>query len=98
MTVRLPMLKDAPEPVLFEGGTIDRLVGMVFTLGMEVSVLAAKVRELEAAAGGEIDQEVLAAQFDADQDGLLDRLMANLRPDASHARPLVGQVLRKSAS
>lgn len=97
MTEQLPMSTAAPEPVFFQDGTVDQLVGMIFTLGMELSVLSARVLSLESAAA-HIPPEDLATQLDVEQGALLDRLMANLRPDYGHARPLLGQILRKSTT
>jgi len=73
-----------PEPVFLGSVATDQLAGMVLTLGMELSVLAARVAELE---GRDPDADSQSA------DAIVRRLLASTRPSGGQARPLVAEQL-----
>ncbi|MBN9112054.1 MAG: hypothetical protein J0I34_25125 [Pseudonocardia sp.] len=75
---------EGPEPAFLGSATVDQLAAMVLTLGMELSVLAARVAELE-------DRDPATDSQSASS--LLTRLFANLRPSSGHSRPLVAERL-----
>ncbi len=91
-------LRDQAEPQFLTSSAIDQLAGMVLTLGMEVSVLTRRIAILNARLDGSdvdpLDPEAEAAVDQAaatESARLVQRILANVMPDHSHAKPLVEQ-------
>lgn len=94
-------LRDQAEPQFLTSNAIDQLAGMVLTLGMEVSVLTRRIAVLDARLEGSdvgpLDPEAEAAVDQAaaaESARLVQRILANVMPDHSHAKPLVEQQLQ----
>lgn len=97
MTDRTTDDLSAPELSFFANPEIDQIVGLVFTLAMEVSVLATRLRAVEAALGEVVQLDPLDPGAIAEREVLLNRLMANLRSSGTKSRPLAAEQFTKSA-
>ena len=93
-------LRDQAEPQFLTSNAIDQLAGMVLTLGMEVSVLTRRIAilnaRLDGSGFGALDPEAEATvdqAAGAEAAKLVQRILANIMPDHSHAKPLVEQQL-----
>ena len=78
----------APDLSFFANPETDQIVGLVFTLAMEVSVLSARLRAVETALGDAVKLDPLDPGATADREVLLSRLMQNLSPTGTKARPV----------
>jgi hypothetical protein len=91
-------MTEDPAPIelrFFPDPHTDQLVGLIFTLAMEVSTLSARQRALEATLKEPLLFDPMDPAIVADRDALLDRLMANLRQSGTQAQPLAGVQLSK---
>jgi hypothetical protein len=96
---------EGTEPRLLGPDAVDQLAGMVMTLGMELSVLGRRIavaeRRLAISGAPELgaDEEArVDEQAAAEVDRLVGRLLANVLPDRTHARPLVDQQFRSGGT
>ena len=87
-----------PEISFFADPQLDQVVGLVFTLAMEVAVLSARLRAVEGALGEAANKvDPLDLRGIAEREALLDRLLVNLRASGTKARPLFAERLAKGA-